>query len=294
MLLETVEQMQRQLRARLSKAGIGSAALDARLIMQAGLGISHEDLIARPTRPIAQTDRDRISRLAKRRLEREPLSRILGEREFYGRMFELSCSSLDPRPATETLIDRALHIAAAEFGERDILQFADLGTGTGAIAVTLLAELAHSSAVATDISFDALTTARSNAIRHGVAGRLNLVLGSWLDSLSGPFDLMVCNPPYILSQDIATLAPEVRLHDPHIALDGGEDGLDAYRALSINARKCLKSHGFLCLEIGRGQEGTVEQIMIESGLVPADGHLAKARDLTGTARVLTFGVGLRV
>ena len=292
---DTVEIMIRTLRARFVEAGIESAALDARLIVQAGLGLTHEEVIALQGRKVKEKEKAGIATLARRRECREPVSRILGEREFYGRSFRLSSATLDPRPATETLVDVALKIAAEQVcGEGQIRRFVDLGTGTGAIAISLLAELSSWEGIAIDISACALETARANAVQHGVLDRLSLIKASWLDSLTGRFDLSVCNPPYISSSELETLAPEVRLHDPAVALDGGADGLGAYRAVAANARKCLKLQGFLCLEIGRGQERAVEQIMAEGGMIPAFAGSGIGRDLTGTLRVLTFVVSQRM
>jgi release factor glutamine methyltransferase len=264
---------------RLREAGCETPELDARLLLQAATGLTRETLILEPERRIGSDDVQRLAEFLQRRAQREPVSRILGEREFYGRPFRVTEATLDPRPDTETLIDAAL--AAMPEGARLL----DLGTGTGAIAVTLLAERPDATGVATDLSPEALAVARENAERAGVAKRLTLLQGSWFEPVSGVFDIIVSNPPYIPANDIAGLSPDVRNFDPMLALVGGTDGLDPYRAISACAARHLAAGGHVLVEIGAGQAKDVEAIFAEAGL----GVTGRHRDLGGHPRCLAFG-----
>jgi release factor glutamine methyltransferase len=272
------------LRRRLAAAGIASPALDARLLVIAATGLSHEALIAAPERTLAGDEARRLDALAERRLAGEPLSRILAEREFYGRPFTIGPASLDPRPDTETLVERALGFAGTRTAPVEIL---DLGTGSGAILVTLLAELPVARGTGTDVCIAALDVARRNALRHGVAERARFVSADWCQGLEGRFDLIVANPPYIPSGDLDGLSREVRDHDPLRALDGGPDGLDAYRAIAAGAGPLLAPDGLLALEIGAGQHGPVAEVFAGHGWRPAPTSAAR-RDLAGHIRVLAF------
>ena len=275
---------------RLADAGVPQARLDARLLMQHGLGVSHEELLASPGRQLSKTELDRLERLIERRAAREPVSRIAGEREFYGRAFAVTPDTLDPRPDTETLVETALEIARQRLHHVAAPRLADLGTGSGAVAVSLIGELKQWTGIATDVSAAALDAAKANALRHKVTDRLAFVRTTWLDSVPGVFDLIVANPPYIPSAEIDGLAPEVAAFEPRVALDGGTDGLSAYRDLAARIGKSLDSGGFLCLEIGEGQTDDVRKIMAAGGFGPAGESLHVRRDLAGVARVLTFTV----
>jgi release factor glutamine methyltransferase len=272
------------LRRRLTAAGIANPALDARLLLLAATGLSHEALIAAPDRRLDGSEVRRLEAFAQRRLAREPVSRILAEREFYGRRFAIGPASLDPRPDTETLVERGLDFAGSRAAPPNIL---DLGTGSGAILVTLLAELPGASGTGTDISFAALDEARSNARRHGVADRANFVRANWCEGVSGAFDLIVSNPPYIPRRELSSLEREVRDYDPPSALDGGPDGLEPYRAMAGGAVELLAHDGLLALEIGAGQEDGVSAIFAGEGWTPAS-EGAACRDLAGRVRVLAF------
>lgn len=264
--------------ARLEAAGAHTPALDARLLLQAASGLSREDLILGPDHPLTAEQLQRFESFIARREAHEPVSRILGEREFYGRSFKVTPATLDPRPDTETLIDAALALMPKQ------PRILDLGTGTGAIAITLLAERPDARGVATDLSPEALAVARENAGSLGVAGRLDLVEGSWFDPVEGRFDLILSNPPYIPAGDIAGLEPDVRNFDPGLALSGGADGLDPYRLIAAGAAAHLAAGGHVLVEIGAGQADDVEAIFTARGLPPAGRH----RDLGGHIRCLAF------
>jgi release factor glutamine methyltransferase len=265
-------------RRKLSAVGIETAALDARLLLQAATGLRHEELIAEPERVLGAAATQSLQSLVRRRLAHEPVSRILGWREFYGRRFQVTPSVLDPRPDTETLVQEALlHM---RFGARVL----DLGTGSGAIIVTLLAECAGATGTATDISLAALAVAEENAIKHGVAERLRLVHCNWFAAVSGSFDLIVSNPPYIPFSTIAGLPLEVRGFDPVKSLDGGPDGLEAYRRIASGAAAHLSPGARVIVEIGAGMAEPVGAIFARAGF----GWAASTPDLGGRQRCLSF------
>ena len=258
--------------------GSDTPKLDARLLLQAAAGLSREDLILGPDRPLTAEQLARFESFIARRERHEPVSRILGEREFYGRAFRVTPDTLDPRPDTETIIDAALPLMPQ--GARLL----DLGTGTGAIAITLLAERPDASGVATDLSPAALAVAGENARSLGVADRLALREGSWFAPVDGRFDIILSNPPYIPSGDIAGLAPDVRNFDPSLALSGGTDGLDPYRLIATGAAAHLAAGGHVLVEIGAGQADDIEAIFAGAGFRRAGRH----RDLGGHDRGLAF------
>ncbi|MFN0190648.1 MAG: peptide chain release factor N(5)-glutamine methyltransferase [Aestuariivirga sp.] len=265
---------------RLLKDDVEDAALDARLLLQYAAKVSHEDIVAYPEQPVAENAAQSFRNFVQRRKNNEPVSRIIGEREFYGRVFAISPAVLDPRPDTETLIDLALEYLKGHTAPRIL----DLGTGSGILAVTLLAELPNASAVATDISRAPLTAARGNADRLGVGNRLETLQANWLDGVTGIYDLIVSNPPYIPLADIAGLAPDVKDYDPAKALDGGPDGLEAYRRIAVGAPAHLAPRGAVLVESGAGQQPSVKAIFGAQGL---EFRQSKA-DLGGHERALLF------
>jgi release factor glutamine methyltransferase len=264
--------------ARLKAAGCETPGLDARLLLQHVTGLSREDIILGPDREVSEAESARFDSLVWRRESREPVSRILGEREFYGRVFRVTPDVLDPRPDTETLVTRAIEVLPPAGN------LLDLGTGTGAIILTILAERPRSRGTAVDISSAALLVAAGNARALGVEERLRLHQGSWFDGLSGTFDLIVSNPPYIPTADISGLSPDVRNFDPALALVGGDDGLDPYRSIASGAARHLAAQGRVLVEIGAGQEKDVEAIFAREGFQAAGRH----RDLGQHVRCLEF------
>jgi release factor glutamine methyltransferase len=216
------------------------------------------------------------------------VARITGAREFYGRSFMLGQDTLDPRPDTETLIEAVLDIVREQRWQEKPLKLLDLGTGTGCILVTLLAELPQATGLGTDISPGALAVAAVNARTQRVSSRAAFIAADWLDAVSGKFDLILSNPPYIAAGEIAGLAKEVADHDPRLALDGGPDGLEAYRRIAARARDALTKDGRLLVEIGPGQEEDVAAIFACAGLNPELGE--GRRDLAGRPRVVVAGL----
>lgn len=263
---QTVESARRTLAARFRTSTIESAELDARILVGAALGLDLTGVIAAASRLLTSDEALRAEDFGHRRLAGEPVARILGNKEFWGLSFQLSAATLVPRPETETVVELALEVLRATPHSDRRLRIADIGTGSGAILLALLSELPGTSGLGTDISVAALRTASTNAIRLGLVHRAAFVACDYAAALSGPFDLIVSNPPYIRSAEIDELATEVRDHDPHRALDGGADGLDAYRALIPQAGRLLAQRGALIVEAGQGQSGDIEGLMTAAGL----------------------------
>lgn len=262
----SVESARRALAAQLRSAQLDEAELDARILLGAALGLDLTGLITQAARLLTEAEASRLAQYARRRIAGEPVARILGTREFWGLPFRLSEATLVPRPDTETVVELALEI----FRERKTShppRIADIGTGSGAILLALLHEIPGAFGVGTDLSLTALKTARDNAAALGLADRASFVACSYAAALRGPFDLIVSNPPYIPSAEIPKLSIEVREHDPHLALDGGNDGYDAYRALIPQAAERLAPGGALIVEAGQGQARNIETLMTAAALV---------------------------
>ncbi len=236
---QTVETARRALTARFESAGNESAGLDARMLAGHVLGLDLTGLIASAQRRLTEDESARLEDVARRRVAGEPVARIVGEKEFWGLPLRLSPATLVPRPDTETVVELALELLRADGATGRPLRIADLGTGSGAILLALLSELPAATGFGTDISEQALQTAAANAVSAGLAPRATFIACDYASGLSGLFDLIVSNPPYIRAADIADLAVEVREYDPRAALDGGADGLDAYRALIPQAAGLL-------------------------------------------------------
>ncbi len=266
-------------RAALKTAGT-DAARDARLLLAAAAELDMAELVARSGDTLPAIAQARFSAYLKRRSAGEPVARILGYAEFWGLDFKLNAATLVPRPDTETLVEAVLE-EARRF--QPTLKLCDLGTGSGAIAIALLTELKEARAVATDISEEALAAARANAEAHHVADRVRFVKVDFAEGPEGPFDIVVANPPYIRSAAIAELSAEVNEHDPLAALDGGPDGLAAYRAILRRAGSLLTEHGFFAFEVGHDQGESVAALCRETGL----SDVLIRRDLAGRERVVT-------
>lgn len=262
---QSIETARRMLAKQFDAAGIESAALDARMLLGAVLALDLTGLIASAARRVTVDEARTIEAFAQRRLQGEPVARILGHKEFWGLRLRLSAATLVPRPDTETVVELAIEALRAR-PSNEAIRVADIGTGSGAILLALLHEWPDAIGVGTDISLCALQTAYRNAADLDLAPRALFVACDHAAALSGAFDLIVSNPPYIRSSEIAGLAPEVRDHDPIAALDGGADGLDAYRALIPQAERLLKAGGMLVVEAGRGQIGDIETLMTAAGL----------------------------
>jgi release factor glutamine methyltransferase len=274
---QTVEMARRALSMQFRSGSIDSAELDARILAGAALGLDLTGLIAAASRLLTPDESIRLEDFARRRLNGEPVARILGQKEFWGLPLKLSAATLVPRPDTETAVELALEMLHATPQPGHPPRIADIGTGTGAILLALLSELPDAYGVGTDISEAALRIARINAADLHLADRTGFVACDYAAALSDGFDLIVSNPPYIRSAEIAALATEVRDHDPLAALDGGPDGLDAYRALIPQAARLLAPRGALVVEAGLGQSVDIQALMTAAGLTlerPAKADLA--------------------
>ena len=277
----TVEALLRDAGNRLEAAGIPSPRAEARILMRAASGRSPEAQIRDPDAPVTASDAERLLALAKRRAGREPISRILGEREFRSLCFSLAPDTLDPRPDSETVVEAALDWCGGRPGPLRVL---DLGTGTGCLLLAVLKTRPEATGIGTDIAAGAVAAATRNASRLGLSDRASFRRADWDSGIVGTFDLILSNPPYIATSEIDGLEPEVSLWDPRAALDGGADGLDAYRRLAPAVAGRLAPGGAAFLEIGAAQEEAVEAIMGAEGF---SRFVGKA-DLGGIVRCLGF------
>lgn len=268
---------------RLRAAGIESAARDSRLLVAAALGLDGVKVLSEPETPVSETGLNRVETFIRRRANREPVSRILGRRAFYGREFEISPATLDPRPDSETLIEAALELIGPERRNRN-LRIIDVGTGSGCLLVTLLAELPNATGLGTDIDPRALRVAERNAASHGVAPRAVWAQARSLHGIGGPFDLLITNPPYVPTGDIDELEPEVREYDPRQALDGGADGLEIYRELAEDLVRVVPT-GWAIFEVGAGQAGAVCEMLAKTSENP---HIRTFKDLNGVDRCVAW------
>lgn len=274
---ETLAQVFRQ-------SGIDDPAIDARILVAHALSLTRAQLLSQADRELDAREVNAISARAARRLKREPVSRILGSREFWGLKLDITPAVLDPRPDTETVVEASLEWITTRGLRQEAIRVLDIGTGSGALLLALLSELPNAVGVGTDISTDALAVARINAHRHDLASRCHFVCCDLAHAVRGPCELIVSNPPYIVSDQIDGLAPEVRDHDPRIALDGGADGLEAYRAIARDGRRLLAERGRLIVELGQGQADAVQGIFTQAGLAIAG---EPRRDVSGIKRALS-------
>ena len=273
--------------ARLKEGRIDSPAIDARLLLEAAAGASRTDILTDPYRAVADDQRQAYETMIERRLRREPVSRILGKKGFWKIMLNVTPDVLSPRPDTETLLD----VALLAFAPHEAFSVIDLGTGSGAILLALLSERTAATGVGSDISSEALAVARENAANLDLNGRATFLRTEWAAGFGDhSFDLVVSNPPYIPTDHIAGLDPEVRDHDPHLALDGGPDGLQAYRDLAPEVMRILKPGGTFAVEIGWDQGPQVKALFEAAGF--ADVKVVK--DLADRDRVVTNGPDPRV
>lgn len=275
----------------LAEAGVETPARDARLLVAAATGASTASLISRPERELTAEQSETLKAFAAQRAGREPVSRILGSRAFFGREFALSPATLDPRPDTETVIEEALALADANGWRTRPIRILDIGTGTGCLLLTLLAELPLSTGLGTDISAPALEIAKANAHHLGVGERASFELHNGLEGVDGPFDLVVSNPPYIATGEIASLEPEVREFDPQGALDGGPDGLDLYRQIIPALRGVVRS-GWVVFEVGTGQAESVAEMLRQSAAGHTAGEIRQRADLGGHIRSVATQIHL--
>ncbi len=277
-LVATWKAAQGQLKA----AKIDSPAIDARLLLEAATGANRVDILTDPYRTVTDDQKAVMDGYVERRLKREPVSRILGRKAFWKIMLNVTPDVLSPRPDTETLLD----VALLAFAPHQAFSVIDLGTGSGAILLAILAERAGATGVGTDVSSEALAVARENAANLELDGRAAFLRTEWAAGFGDhSFDLVVSNPPYIPSDDIPGLDPEVREHDPILALDGGPDGLMAYRELAPEIMRILKPGGIFAVEIGWDQAAAVRALFVDAGFE----GVRVVKDLGERNRVVTNG-----
>jgi release factor glutamine methyltransferase len=266
-------------RKRLDAAGVEGPVIDARFLLEAAAEASRADIIADPHRMLSPQQEQRLEDYLTRRERREPVSHILGRRGFWKIMLKVTPDVLTPRPATETIVERVL----AGFPEGRAFSVLDLGVGSGAMLLAILAERPAARGLGVDVSEAALAVARDNAANLGLAGRCALLRGDWTAGLANAsFDLVVSNPPYVRTGELATLQPEVRDHEPQLALDGGLDGLDAYRRLAPEILRVLKPAGQFLVEIGHDQSADVEALFAAAGAA----GVTTVKDLANHDRVV--------
>ena len=277
----SIEATRRSVADRLRQHGVEGAGLEARLIVGHALGLDHAALVAQAHRVLAPHEAETVAAFATRRLAHEPVARILGRKEFWGLPFKISPATFVPRPETETVVAATVAAVPRKNPRSRTLRIADLGTGSGAILLAILAELGGEAlGIGTDISPAALACARDNAAAQGA--RASFIACDYGSAIEGPIDVIVSNPPYIPREGIAALEAEVRAFDPRQALDGGPDGLDGYRAIAADARRLLAHEGLLVVELGYGQAPAVISILAARGLA----SLAPQYDLSGIPRAL--------
>ncbi|WP_421708399.1 peptide chain release factor N(5)-glutamine methyltransferase [Algihabitans sp.] len=264
---------------RLKAAGVEQPRRDARLLLSDALGLAPERTLVEPDRPIGESEWAVFQAFVERRAAREPVSRILGRREFWGLTFRISPDTLDPRPDSETLIEVALERLSDRRAPSRLL---DLGTGSGCLLLALLSELPNAVGLGLDISTGAVAVARGNALDLGLSGRAGFGVADWTAGVTGPFDLVLCNPPYIARD--AALEPEVADYDPPNALYAGSDGLTAYRRLLPTLSPLLAPEGCVLLELGAGQADAVAALGEAAGF----SDMTLRADLSGTLRCLAL------
>ena len=285
--MTTIADARRALASKFRGAGLDSPELDARILTGHALDLDHAALASNAGRVLHAEELHTIESLAARRLGGEPVARITGVKEFWGLALQVTPATLVPRPDTETVVETALTAIDAGGSRRRALRVADLGTGSGALLLALLSELPTAFGIATDLHVNALQTARDNARRHKLEMRVTFVACDFGVALGGGFDLVVVNPPYVATSELARLPAEVR-HDPLRALDGGTDGLDCYRAIAADARRLVVPNGTMVVELGIGQEPAVTTLFQAAGLE----CLPPRPDLSGIARALTARVAI--
>lgn len=268
--------------ARLKAAGIDSPSIDARILLEAATGAGRVDILTDPYRAVTPEQTRQMDHYLERRLRREPVSKILGKKGFWKIMLNVTPDVLSPRPDTEVIVD----IATLAFAPQQSFEMADLGTGSGCILLATLAERPAARGVGTDISTEAIAVARENAANLDLNNRCTFLRTEWATGFAdNSFDLVVSNPPYIPTKDIATLDPEVRDHDPHLALDGGEDGLEPYRVLAPEIKRVLRPDGIFAVEIGWDQGPQVKALFEQAGF----SDVKVVKDLGDRDRVVTNG-----
>ncbi|WP_051540927.1 peptide chain release factor N(5)-glutamine methyltransferase [Ahrensia sp. 13_GOM-1096m] len=280
----SIEQAYRDARKKFRDAGLETPDMDAALLLEHACGATTIDRMTAPEKRITPSQSDTFAAFVKRRLLREPVHRIMGEREFYGLTLGLNEATLIPRPDTEILVEMVLPFVHERIALSGTCSILDLGTGTGAIALAILSQAPLATATATDLEPKALEMAVQNAERHQLQNRFSAIQSDWFENVSERYDLIISNPPYIVSKVINDLAADVRDYDPMLALDGGDDGLNAYRIIASQAAAYLKSGGRIAVEIGFDQKTSVSALFNQADYAT----FVTKNDLSGNNRALFF------
>ena len=281
---ETAETAIRRAARILDAAGVEAPRREAKLLLQHAAGLTAEALLRDRQQALPPCALAALDKALARRAAREPLSHITGRRAFWSLSFRTTVDVLDPRPDSEALIEA---VVACYPQRARPLRILDLGTGSGCLLLTLLHEFANATGLGVDCSEAALAVAAGNARELQLAARCRFVAGNWADAIDGSFDLVIANPPYVRRDERAGLQAEVRLHEPWLALDGGDDGLDAYRQIAASLPRLLRSGGRTVLECGRGQADAVAGILRDKSMIV----LTRRRDLAGIERCVVAGTG---
>ena len=286
-MTDTLDSLFAEARSRFLQAHIGEAALDARVLISGLLDLPAVAFMTRGNEIVPEKDAERIRQAIERRAAHEPVHRILGSREFYGLTLGMSEDTLEPRPDSEMIVEGLIPFAQKFVAAKGSCHLIDLGTGTGAICLALLSAVPQATGVGSDLSSGAVEMAHANAVRNGLAARFSAVESDWFSGIVGKFDIIVSNPPYIRTDVVASLAPEVRDHDPALALDGGADGLDAYRTIAAHAARHLAEDGIVGVEIG------YDQLQVVGALFEGEGFrvIDRVKDLGGNDRAILFSFG---
>ncbi|MAI05800.1 MAG: protein-(glutamine-N5) methyltransferase, release factor-specific [Alphaproteobacteria bacterium TMED87] len=263
----------------MSESSIENPRLDAKMIISHALGCEIDKILLDPKLEVSNNQINQINKYVERRINGEPVSRIIGKREFWSLEFEISRATLDPRPDTEILLDTILKL----INPRENISILDLGTGSGCILLSLLSEYKKAIGIGLDISFEAIRIAILNSKKLGFSNRAHFLVGNWLNPIKSKFDIIVSNPPYIKSNYFHKLQPEVKVYDPRVSLYGGIDGLDSYRLIIPMVKKKLIKGGFLVLEIGFDQKNPVKELLLSSGFDKITCH----NDLSGNFRCIS-------
>jgi release factor glutamine methyltransferase len=266
---------------KLQQEKIESASLDSRILLEYVLGVSREQLLFALDQPMSAEQYARFEMLVEKRAQRQPIAQLIGKREFWGMNFVVNEHTLDPRPDSEALVEYVLERVE---NRADIFKVLDLGTGTGCLLLSILSELPSARGLGVDYSENALQVAKENAMALGLAGRTQFMCGDWCEKIDGEFDIIISNPPYIPTQVIPTLDPEVSQFEPKLALDGGEDGFACYRKIMKKLPKILAKNGFAAFELGMGQQKELTALAGENGLEA----VGVRNDLSGIARCIIF------
>ncbi len=277
----TIKNLLIESKLRLGDCGINTYSLDAELLLCEVLSCSREYFIGYSDRVLNMQEITKFNEFLERRIKREPISHILGRREFWGMNFKVTPDTLAPRPDSETLIESVLELFPDKNKQ---LQVLDLGTGTGCLLLSILQEFKNAEGVGIDASAGAISVAKENSVNLGLAKRANFILKSWHEGVAGQYDLIISNPPYIKDSDIDSLELEVADYEPHSALFGGDDGLACYRELAPVIKSLLKPDGFAVLEFGIGQHDLVREIMAKSHL----DFVSYKKDLAGIIRCIVL------